>query len=207
MSTVYNNLGDSGGVANTTAVNSGQASLAISFIARSGSNVATVTTSGAHDLVTGNIVTVACITDNSVNTYSTAITVNAYNTFTYANTGSLLASTAATGTVTVGNLYQKYSGTSMSAAQVTGILATVLESYPSMTQAQARAYIKRYAKSDKMTVSTGGYGDFSSLQGGDNKFLFYYKERPASGNTYPKINYQLRPASGMVFPRNRIRRY
>ena len=207
MSTVYNNLGDSGGVANTTAVNSGQASLAISFIARSGSNVATITTSAAHDLVTGDIVTVACITDSSVNTYSTAITVNAYNTFTYANTGSLLTSTAATGTITVGNLYQKYNGTSMSAAQVTGILTTVLETYPSMTQAQARAYIKRYAKSDKMTVSTGGYGDFSSLQGGDNKFLFYYKERPESGNTYPKINYQLRPASGMVFPRNRIRRY
>jgi hypothetical protein len=76
-----------------------------------------------------------------------------------------------------------------------------------MTQAQAREYILSYAKSGKMTVSTGGYDDRTSLQGGNNKFLFYYRERPANGNTYPKVNYQVRPASGMVYPRNRIRRY
>ena len=206
MSTVYNSLGDPGG-ASTTVVNSGQASLSISNIARSGSNVATITTSGAHDLVNGDIVTVACITDNTFNTYSTAITVTGYNTFTYTNAGTLLSTTSATGTITVGNLYQKYNGTSMSAAQVSGVLATVLETYPFMTQAQARAYITRYAKTGKMTVSTGGYDDRTSLQGGNNKFLFYCQERPASGNTYPKVNYQVRPSTGMVYPRNRIRRY
>lgn len=205
ISSVYNSLGDNGG-ASTTTVNSGQASLSISSVARNASNVATITTTGAHDLVTGNIVSVSC-SDNTFDTYSSSITVTGFNTFTYSNTGSTVSTTSATGTITVGDLYQKYNGSSMSAAQVTGVLAIALETYPHWNQSQAKEYILAYAKTGKMTVSTGGYDDRNSLQGGANRVLFYYQERPAAGNTYPKINYQARPASGMLFPRNRIRRY
>ncbi len=206
ISSVYNSLGDTGG-ASTVVVNSGQASLSISSIARNGSNVATITTSGAHDLVTGDIVTVACTTDNTFDTYSTAITVTGFNTFTYTNSGSTLSTTSGTGTITVGNLYQKYNGSSMAAAQVTGMLAVALETYPHWNQSQAKTYLMGYAKANKMTVTTGGYDDRTSLQGGANRVLYYFKERPSDGNIYPKINYQVRPSSGMVFPRNRIRRY
>jgi hypothetical protein len=105
-----------------------------------------------------------------------------------------------------GNLYQKYSGSSIGAAQVTGVLAIVLETYPRMTQAEARTYLINYAKVGKMYATNNGLTDTQSLQGGNNRFLFYYKERPADGNVWPKINYKVRPSSGAVFPRNKIRR-
>jgi subtilisin family serine protease len=136
----------------------------------------------------------------------TSIVRTGATTFTYANTGSNLATTSDTGTITAGYLYQKYSGTSMSSAQVAGVAAIVLETYPTMTQAELKTYITGYAKADKMYETLGGFNDTTSLQGGNNKFLFYNKERQDSGNTFPKTNYKIRPATGNVFPRPKIRR-
>lgn len=75
---------------------------------------------------------------------------------------------------------QKFSGTSMASPQVTGVLACVLEAYPTLTQQQAREYILLHAKNDQITDTGGGYTDFSSLQGSKNKYLFYSLERQAS---------------------------
>jgi hypothetical protein len=100
----------------------------------------------------------------------------------------------------------KYDGTSMASPQVCGVLACVLEVYPNFTPAQAMEYIKFYGKSNQITDTAGGYTDYTSLQGGDNKYLFYYKERKDAGNTWPKTNYAIRSLSKMRFPRNRIRR-
>jgi hypothetical protein len=136
----------------------------------------------------------------------TLITRTGTNTFTYANTGTDLTTTLDTGVVTEGYLYQKYSGTSMSSAQVAGVLAIALETYPTMTQADAKTYILNYSKIDKMYETLGGFNDTTSLQGGENRFLFYNKERQDSGNLFPKTNYKIRPASGNVFPRPKIRR-
>jgi hypothetical protein len=57
-----------------------------------------------------------------------------------------------------------------------------------------------------MYDSEGGYNDPGSLQGGANKILYFYKERPTEGPTFPKLNYQIRPTSGPIFPRTKIRR-
>ena len=103
-----------------------------------------------------------------------------------------------------GNNYQKYNGTSMASAQVAGVLAMALETYPRMNQSDAKNYIIGYAQSDKMADSGGGFGDGSSLQGGNNRILFHNLERATSGNTFPKLNCKPRPASGMVFPRLKI---
>jgi hypothetical protein len=100
----------------------------------------------------------------------------------------------------------KYSGTSMASPQVCGVLACALEIYPNMNQAQAKAYILAYAKSGQITTNSNGPADGQDLQGSANLFLYYYKERPTSGNTFPKLNYQPRPTSGAVYPRRRIRR-
>jgi subtilisin family serine protease len=100
----------------------------------------------------------------------------------------------------------KYNGTSMASPQVCGVLACVLEVYPNLTPAQAMQYVKTYGKNNQMTDTAGGYTDYTSLQGGDNRYLFYYKERTDAGNTWPKTNYSFRSASKMRFPRNRIRR-
>ena len=100
----------------------------------------------------------------------------------------------------------KYSGTSMASPQVCGVLACALEQYPNMTQEQSLEYITNYAKLSQMSETHGGYGDFTDLQGAPNKYLFYYKERPDSGFTYPNQKRHIRPTSGVVFPRPKIRR-
>lgn len=100
----------------------------------------------------------------------------------------------------------KAQGTSMASPQVCGVLACALEIYPNMTQLSARQYLENYAKSNQIDDTGGGYTDYTSLQGSANRYLFYYKERKDSGNTWPKVNYSLRTASKAVFPRTRIRR-
>jgi hypothetical protein len=101
----------------------------------------------------------------------------------------------------------KFSGTSMASPQVCGVIACALETYPNMTQEQAKAYIIAYAKSNQLTATSGGPTDSQDLQGAPNLFLYYKKEREILGNVFPKINYQIRPASGVVYPRTRIRRH
>ena len=101
----------------------------------------------------------------------------------------------------------KFSGTSMASPQVCGVLACALETYPNMTQEQAKAYIIAYAKANQLSATSGGPTDWQDLQGAPNLFLFYKKEREILGSVFPKINYQFRPASGAVYPRTRIRRH
>lgn len=101
---------------------------------------------------------------------------------------------------------QKFSGTSMASPQVAGVLACILEVYPAFTQSQAKSYILSHAKNGQLTDTGGGYTDFSSLQGSENKYLFYSRERSESGTTWPKANFLLRPNTGAVYPRYKIKR-
>jgi len=100
-------------------------------------------------------------------------------------------------------------GTSMAAPQVTGILACLLEIYPTMTPAKALSYITSYAKSGQLN-NTGGTSptwtsDLYSLQGASNRYLYLPQERPSSGEMYPKQNSMPRPSSGILYPRTGIR--
>lgn len=103
-------------------------------------------------------------------------------------------------------LFGKINGTSMASPQVCGVLACALEVYPNMTPTEAKAYILGIAKSNQLTVTSGGPADIRDTQGTANLFLYYRKERETSGNVFPKINYKLRPAAGVAYPRPRIRR-
>jgi hypothetical protein len=100
----------------------------------------------------------------------------------------------------------KIQGTSMASPQVCGVLACVLETYRTMTNSEALEYITRYSKTSQMTDTGGGYTDYTSLQGSQNRYLFFYKERQTEGNMYPKVNYRVRKASGVMYPRTKIRR-
>jgi hypothetical protein len=100
----------------------------------------------------------------------------------------------------------KFSGTSMASPQVCGVLACALETYPSMTQEQAKAYITAYAKTNQLTATNSGPTDSQDLQGAPNLFLFYKREREITGNVFPKFNNKFRPSTGQVWPRVRIRR-
>jgi hypothetical protein len=207
MSGVYDSAGTTGtSWSGNDPVNDGSVVRTdLASVARSG-NVATITTTAAHGLQTNDLVSIVCTGQTTFNTSMTLITRTGTNTFTYANTGTDLTTTSDTGVITEGYLYQKYSGTSMSSAQVAGVLAIALETYPTMTQADAKTYILNYSKIDKMYETLGGFNDTTSLQGGENRFLFYNKERQDSGNLFPKTNYKIRPVSGNVFPRPKIRR-
>lgn len=205
ISAVFNDLGSSGG---NTAGAVGDGSTVITTLAsvsRNGANVATIFTSANHGLNTGDRVTISC-SDSTFNAYMAYVTVTGLQTFEYNNTGILVSSTAATGTIKPGYFYQKYNGTSMATAQVSGILTLLLETYPNMTQSEAKAYITTNAQGGKMFTTAGSYGDSTSLQSGNNKILYFYKERASEGMAFPKQNFRLRPSTGAVYPRPRIRK-
>ena len=123
--------------------------------------------------------------------------------------GTYIISALPTGTADPRNasyFLGKYNGTSMASPQVAGVLACALETYPGMTQEQAKEYILAYTKLNQLTATSGGPTDPQDLQGAPNKFLYYYQERTTSGNVFPKRNMKFRPPSGQVWPRPRIKR-
>ena len=101
----------------------------------------------------------------------------------------------------------KKSGTSMASPQVAGVLACLAETWPRLSQPYALTYIQNRAKTDQITAGTGGPSDFTDLQGSVNRFLYFYKERPAEGQVGPKVNQGLRPSTGLAWPRPKIYRY
>lgn len=103
--------------------------------------------------------------------------------------------------------FGKYQGTSMSGPQVAGILAILAESWPSMTQAEAHAWIINNAVADQMYDSgTDDPTDRQSLQGAGNRFARWINQRVEAGTTFPQKNFKPRPTSGVTYPRTRIRR-
>ena len=101
----------------------------------------------------------------------------------------------------------KKTGTSMASPQVTGVLACLAETWPRLSQPQALTYIQNRAKTNQITAGTGGPSDFTDLQGSANRFLYFYKERPAEGQVGPKVNQGNRPSTGLAWPRPKIYRY
>lgn len=99
------------------------------------------------------------------------------------------------------------SGTSMSSPQVCGYLACLLESQPTLDQADAVAWIEQSTTKDRVGTSGGGFGDYTSLgSGSNNRYLYFYKIRQDDGQAYPTAQYKYRRDSGVVYPRPRIRR-
>ena len=107
-------------------------------------------------------------------------------------------------------------GTSMASPQVTGVLACLLELYPSMTPAQALSYIQYYGTTSQVaehgtafdvsaTDWTAWTTDQLNLQGAPNRHLYFPIERPVTGEAWPKKNYMPRPISGRTYPRVRVK--
>lgn len=119
-----------------------------------------------------------------------------------------------------GNFYSKVSGTSMSAPQVCGILACMLEKYPDMTQKQARELLSVISKPMQMYDKPLGTYDFADydelgratnasrrhfgLEGAANRVLWFPEMRPNNKPSFPKIH-KGRPATGVSYPRRQIR--
>jgi hypothetical protein len=101
---------------------------------------------------------------------------------------------------------EKKSGTSMSAPQVTGVLALLAESNPNINQAEALEWLQANGTNNAM-YDTGADStlDFESLQGAANLILRWVNQRPETGMSFPKQNAKARPTSGRTYPRPRMR--
>ena len=98
-------------------------------------------------------------------------------------------------------------GTSMASPQVCGYLACLLESQPTLDQADAVAWIEQSTTKNRVGSSGGSFGDYTSLgSGSNNRYLYFYKIRQDDGQAYPTTQYKYRRDSGVVYPRPRIRR-
>ena len=109
------------------------------------------------------------------------------------------------------------SGTSMSDPQVTGVLACLLEQWPSTTQAEALQYLIDNCTTNQIIDPGVMYPNTSyvpspynslgeSGTNSNNRYLFYKKERQADGNI-SKGTFKRRPTSNTCYPRQQIRKY
>ncbi len=112
---------------------------------------------------------------------------------------------------------QSYSGTSMACPQVVGVLACILEQWPSLTQAEALQYLIDTSTKDQLldpgvmypdvTLTPGFYNGLGETgTNSNNRYLYYKKERQLEGNI-SKNTYKFRPSSGNSYPRQQIRKY
>jgi hypothetical protein len=130
----------------------------------------------------------------------------------YAPGSSIISSVNSSQGTTVGDIRNptyrltKKSGTSMSSPQVTGVIACAAEQWPGIKQSQALAYLVQHAKSNQIYDTQGPPSDTYSLQGSPNRYLYYYKDRPETGQIGPEINLGARPQSGLVWPRAKKRK-
>lgn len=163
-----------------------------------------------HGLSNGDVITVEDCSNSKYNVVNASVTVYDSNTIIYTMTQDPAYDSESeetlSGTIKVGYLYEKFSNTSLAAAQVSGLLALALEKYPYMTPAQAKEYIIQKSKRNQISDTAGGFTDTTSLQNGNNKFAFYHKERNDKGFVFPQNLEFLRPQSGLVFPRKKIRK-
>ena len=105
-------------------------------------------------------------------------------------------------------------GTSYSSPFIAGMLACLAEIYPTLTQAQARAYLRNNAVTGLMYDTADAIDVDSntrvSVDGSDiDRIALWKNHRATSGNmafnTYNK-DVNTRPTTGTIYPRTRIRR-
>lgn len=102
---------------------------------------------------------------------------------------------------------EKLNGTSMASPQVAGVLAILAESWPGMTQQEAKDWLTNNSRTNLMyDTEADNAVDTNSLQGSPNRILYWQNKRAAEGFTFPSINIAARPSSGNVYPRTKVRR-
>ena len=136
------------------------------------------------------------------------------------NTGALVYDSRRDGTYLLGRDY----GTSMASAQVAGMVACLMEIYPSMTADNALNFTKANATYYQIPqdiddiyysdspISNTAPSYFSTrimhknyLLGSSNRYARLKKLRATNGELYPPQDYFLRPSTGIFYPRTNLR--
>ena len=102
---------------------------------------------------------------------------------------------------TTNSVYGKISGTSCASPQVAGIVACLLETYPSLSQVQVNQYLTETGFKNQLLETENNYNNLSSLHGAKNVVVKYRPERSLEGVVWPKTRSFLRHSSHVVFPR------
>ena len=144
----------------------GGAPFTITNVART-SNVVTVTTSSAHSLVAGNLVSVEATTNSTINGTFVVKAAPTTTTLTYDLTGSSITSAVDTGTI-VGGAALKLDGTDTPVRLLGLNKCSFKESSGSETILDydsdlSGGYEKKKVTSQSFEVSLGGYTDFLEI--------------------------------------------
>lgn len=101
----------------------------------------------------------------------------------------------------------KIDGTSMATPQVTGVLACMLEIYPTANYQDALNYlIKNCSTNQLYEASVANFDNFFVLRGGPNKYLRYNYDRKRTGLLHPNHEYAQFRSSEVRYPKSKIRR-
>jgi len=119
------------------------------------------------------------------------------------------------------NVY-KGTGTSQASPQVCGVLACMLERWPTMRQTDAINWLLATANYNKIVSgytsgvpiwNTSLYNEddmfllYNSLLGASNRLLKYVQYRPYIGQVFPNKLHNIRPTTARTWPRHSIKRY
>ena len=76
-----------------------------------------------------------------------------------------------------------------------------------MNQEDIHEYLNQHATKNQITTTSGGYTDNTDIQGSDNEYLFYKKERLEDGVSVPRNSYGTRKSNvnGVKYPRINMR--
>jgi hypothetical protein len=96
----------------------------------------------------------------------------------------------------------------MASPQVCGVIACLLEIYPTLNQADALEYIQYHAHKGEIKQSNNGElntftdtADINTTGSEGNNYLVYPIERAYEGEAFPKKNVWKRNLTGLVWPR------
>jgi subtilisin family serine protease len=164
---------------------------------------------GSSPSADANVICVGAVGNYSLDTETKAYYSNyGPRINVWAPGSSIISSVHTNGTADPRNsnfLLDIYSGTSMASPQVCGVIACLLQKYPSLKQADVLKFLN-----EKLSIIDGLSDDDSDLygiiDGATTRYLYNYPHKKYTGQTVPDFNYNLRQNNQVKYPRTKIHR-
>ena len=164
---------------------------------------------GSSPSADANVICVGAVGNSSLDTETKAYYSNYGPRINIWAPGSSIMSSVHTGGVSDPRnsnfLLDIYSGTSMASPQVCGVIACLLQKYPTLRQADVLRFLN-----EKLSIIDGLSDDNSDLygiiDGATTRYLYNYPHKKYVGQTAPDFNYSLRQNNQVKYPRTKIHR-